>query len=124
MADPVTPTGAPSATFPARVLPDLPPGPPDHGEGLTWSIPAWMASLEKAGVFLKRLFRHHITVPDGREALALTWPPSLGNALDQTAFLGCFGLRKVVRSRQDSYGWRKSQRIDLRKAFVKNHPAV
>nr|XP_035973317.1 uncharacterized protein LOC118551575 isoform X4 [Halichoerus grypus] len=54
-----------------------------------------MASLEKAGVFLKRLFRHHITVPDGREVLALTWLPSLGNALDQTALLGCFCLRKV-----------------------------
>ena len=56
-----------------------------------------MASLEKAGVFLKRLFRHHITVPDGRELLALPWPLSLGNALDQTALLGCLCLRKVVR---------------------------
>lgn len=57
-----------------------------------------MASLEKAGVFLQRLFRHHITVPDGREVLALTWLPSLGNALDQTALLGCFCLRKVAHS--------------------------
>lgn len=69
-----------------------------------WSVPAWMASLEKAGVFLQRLFRHHITDPDGREVLALTWLPSLGNALDQTALLGCFCLRKVVRIQQESHG--------------------
>ncbi|KAI5232308.1 E3 Ubiquitin-Protein Ligase Rnf19B [Manis pentadactyla] len=69
--------------------------PPDSCTGLTGSVPIWMASLGKAGAFLKRLFRHHITVPDGREAVALIWPPSLGNALDQTALLGCFCLKKV-----------------------------
>lgn len=83
-----------------------------------------MASLEKAGVCLKKLFRHHITVPDGREVLALTWLPSLGNALDQTAFLGCFCLRKVVGIQQEVYRWRKSQWIYLIKVFVKNHGVV
>lgn len=77
-----------------------------------------MASLEKAGVCLKRLFRHHITVPDGREVLALTWLPSLGNALDQTAFLGCFCLRKVVGIQQEVYRWRKSQDL-LNKSVCK-----
>lgn len=95
--DPVMPAEAQAAKF-------LPPGPPAHCEGLTQSVPIWMASLEKAGVFLKRPSRHHITVPDGREVLALTWPPSLGNALDQTALLGCFCLRKVVRIQQESHG--------------------
>lgn len=81
-----------------------------------------MASLEKAGVFLKSLFRHHITVPDGREVRALTWLPSLGNALDQTALLGCFCLRKVVRIQQESHGWRKSQWVYLAKVFTENRP--
>lgn len=36
--------------------------------------PAWLASLEKAGVFLQ--FRHHITAPDGPEVPArLGRPP-------------------------------------------------
>lgn len=53
-------------------------------------VPVWMASLEKAAVFLKRLFRHHITVPDGRAAPVLTWPLSLRNTLDERVLQGCF----------------------------------
>lgn len=92
--------------------PRLSPGPPRTDcEGLTRSVPVRTASLEKAGPFLKRLFRHHITVRDGPEVLARPWPPSLGNALDQTALLGCFCLRRVVGLSKNPFVEEKS--VDL-----------